>query len=115
MASTEPSDATRKELTSVLMSLTALTDSTSPIFRPVTQVSASQVSLEQGCEPAPSFGSRLRSHPRQNSIVHCCRPLDVQEMSGIRDYLHPRRGREVTLGIPDEREIDAAIAIPVQV
>jgi hypothetical protein len=68
----------------------------------VTRVSASQVSLE-------------REDVSQNSIVHGCRLLDVQEMSGIRDYLHPRGGREVTLGIPDEREIDAAIAIPVQV
>src|ERR1700733_12274266 len=39
----------------------------------------------------------------------------MQEMAGVLDDLHPRSGREVTLGVLDEGETDAAVTAAVQV
>lgn len=53
--------------------------------------------------------------PRQNLIVHRGRLLDLRKVPGAIDDLHPRPAPEVTLSVLDEREIDAPVAVPVQV
>ena len=58
---------------------------------------------------------RLRADPRQNPIVHDHGLLDVQEVASVLNNLHPRPGREVALGILDESEINASVAVPVQI
>ena len=62
-----------------------------------------------------SVSAISRGDPRQDSLVHHSRLLDLREVPGALDDLHSRPRREVTLGVLDEREIDAAIAIPVQI
>src|ERR1039457_7611552 len=62
----------------------------------------------------PTTG-RSPADPRQNLIVHHGRLLDVQEVAGALDDLHPRPGREGLLGVLDEGQTDTAVAVPVQV
>src|ERR1039457_2377449 len=62
----------------------------------------------------PATG-RSPADPRQNLIVHHGRLLDVQEVAGALDDLHPRPGREVMLGVLDEGQTDTAVTVSVQV
>ncbi len=64
---------------------------------------------------APRRGRRSRADPRQNPVNNRGRLLDVQEVAGALDNLHPRPSREVTPGVLHEGQIDAAVTVPVQV
>jgi hypothetical protein len=61
------------------------------------------------------MSTNLGQNPREDPLVHGAGTLEVKEVAHAFDDLHSRVGGEVTLGVGDERDVDAAVAIPVEV
>jgi hypothetical protein len=58
---------------------------------------------------------RLRLYPREDALVDRARPLEVQEVTRVFDDLETRAGCEVALGVADEADVEAAVAVTVQI
>jgi hypothetical protein len=57
----------------------------------------------------------LRRDPVEDELVYGLRALHLQEVAGAGDDPHPRLAREVPDGVADETDVDATVAVSVQV